>query len=177
MNYEINPSHLRMDENFAMFWRGPLSQWWASKFTVDGVEYNCAEQYMMAMKAKLFGDHATLEKIMNARGPWNTQGEFNAYPRDQKEFGRRVENFEFAKWDAVNMDIVFRANAARYQNDEQFWEMLRHTGDRLIVEASPYDTVWGIGLDVDHPDAFNKVAWRGENRLGRVLTSVRDCFV
>lgn len=149
------------NDKFVFFWDGPFSQWHRSYFTVDGVTYNCAEQYMMAMKAVFFEDSETLTAIMESMNP-----------RDQKALGRQVRNFDATRWNAVSKDFVFKANIAKF-SDERLKQVLLNTGDKEIVEASPYDKIWGIGMSETDPDRFDKSKWRGTNWLGEVLMQVR----
>jgi len=140
-----------------------LSQWWPCRFEVDGVTYSCAEQFMMAEKARMFGDVEMLEEIMKA-----TQ------PKDMKAYGRAVRNFDKEVWDASCYDIVKRGNRAKFSQNPQLWEFLNGTGKRILVEASPRDRIWGIGMGKDNPKAQNPLTWRGTNLLGFALTQVRD---
>ena len=166
--------HPRSDEfKTLLFFHGPFSQWWYSPFTIDGVEYNCAEQYMMAMKAKMFGDEATEQKIMSLKGPHTTQSDFNKYPLRQKELGRQVKNFDPVAWNAVARDVVLRASLAKYSQDEHLLVTLASTEGYTLVEASPYDPVWGIKMAETEPAAFNPGEWKGTNWLGQVLTETR----
>lgn len=148
-------------KEFAFFWNGPFSQWHPAKFVVDGKEYNCAEQYMMAEKARLFGDVATEKLIMNA-----------STPREQKALGRKVKNFNVGVWEKVAKDIVYKGNHAKFTQNRKLKEELLATVGTL-VEASPYDTIWGIGLREDDPKALSRDTWRGTNWLGEVLTKLR----
>ena len=151
------------DENFHMFWGGPFSQWFPSVFEVEGVKYNCAEQYMMAMKAKLFGDVQSHVEIMTSTNP-----------RIQKKIGKRVKNFDKDIWEAVARDAVYRSNMAKFTQNPELQSYMLSTGDITIVEASPYDRIWGIGLGADNPDAYDREKWQGTNWLGEVCTAVRD---
>lgn len=149
------------NEQFVFFYGGPFSQWYSSKFTVDGVVYNTAEQYMMAMKADYFGDKETLEKIMKSKDP-----------SQQKALGRMVSNFNAEAWNAVSRGFVYKANKAKF-SDPTLKRMLLSTGNKEIVEASPYDRIWGIGLGENDPRRFDKTKWYGTNWLGEVLMKVR----
>jgi ribA/ribD-fused uncharacterized protein len=149
-------------ENFIMFWGGTYSQWCPSKFTIDGVEYNCAEQYMMAKKALLFDDVESYNMIMYADNP-----------RDQKAFGRRVKGFDKDKWEAVCRKYVYDANYAKFTQNPKMLEELMATGDKEIVEASPEDKIWGIGLHESDPLAWDKSTWQGTNWLGEAIMQVR----
>ena len=152
-----------MKENMHLFWGGPFSQWLPSKFIVDGMEYNCAEQFMMAKKAELFGDEAALKKIMKLTDP-----------SIQKKVGRQIKGFVKEVWERIAKEIVFKANLAKFAQNEKLKNFILSTGDTIIVEASPYDIIWGIGLDQNDPDARDRTKWKGTNWLGEVLMDVRD---
>ena len=152
-----------MSEKFTFFWRGPFSQWTSSPFEVDGIWFNCAEQFMMAEKARLFSDTDTLVKIMAATSP-----------KEQKRLGREVQGFDKEKWDAQAREIVYRGNYAKYKQNDDLRAELFATAGTTLVEASPVDKIWGIGLAADDDDAQDRSTWRGLNWLGEVLTKVRD---
>jgi len=156
-----------------LFWDGPFSQWELAPFTLDGVEYGCAEQYMMASKARLFGDEDTLAMIMASEDP-----------RTQKALGRVVDGFEPEVWEEEEdngqprcWNVVWRGSMAKFSQNEHLLEALLATGNTLLVEASPEDCVWGIGLAEDDPRARDPGVWRGLNWLGEVLTDVREHLV
>ena len=151
-------------DSFVFFWSGPFSQWYKSEFTLYGVEYNCAEQYVMAMKATMFGDFDSRNQIMATRDP-----------SKQKAIGRKVSGFDADKWSEVAKKFVYEANMAKFSS-KSLKKVLLETGDKEIVEASPYDTIWGIGLGPDDPDRFDKSKWRGTNWLGEVLMQVREAI-
>ena len=150
-------------DRFVFFWGGWPSQWCKSTFRVDGVTYNCCEQFMMAEKARVFHDDVRLAQILQARSP-----------REQKALGRRVANFDEAVWNRVCRDVVYRGNLARFKQDERLAARLLATGDKTIVEASPKDCIWGIGLSADDPAAQDPSQWRGTNWLGIALIQVRE---
>ncbi|MDE3724881.1 NADAR family protein [Nocardiopsis sp. N85] len=139
-----------------------LSQWWPADFTVDGALYRTAEHYMMAGKARLFGDDEALAEIIEA-----------GHPRDAKEIGRRVRGFDQAVWEASRFDIVVAANVAKFGQHSDLRYFLLGTGNRVLVEASPRDRVWGIGLGAGHDDAGRPERWRGLNLLGFALMEAR----
>lgn len=152
-------------EKFTFFWetRSPFSQWHPSDFTVEGVEFNCAEQYMMYQKAQLFKDEQIARQILLTKKP-----------RDQKALGRKVRNFDTTVWNNHCKQIVYDANYAKFTQNEALKEALFATVGTTLVEASPYDKIWGIGLTADHPDAQDKSKWQGTNWLGEVLNQLRD---
>lgn len=140
-----------------------LSQWWLSDFEVDGTTYCCAEQYMMAEKAKLFGDEKTWQQILKSKEP-----------QEMKALGRMVKNFDAAIWEAHCREIVRKGNLAKFSQNPSLKVFLLYTKALILVEASPYDTVWGIGMAEDHPDAKNPLKWKGTNYLGFALMWVRQ---
>jgi len=155
-------SHVTLTDAYVFFWRGYPGQWFRSPFTLDGVSYTCAEQAMMAAKARLFGDEETLKKIMAADKA-----------SEQKELGRQVRGFDLETWERAARDIVTRVNVAKFSQDPELLQQLLDTGDREFVEASPVDCIWGIGLAVDNPDVHDKTKWRGRNWLGECLNRAR----
>jgi ribA/ribD-fused uncharacterized protein len=152
-----------MTERFTFFWHGPFSQWHRSPFERNGVAYVTAEQYMMAGKARLFEDPEALAAILATESP-----------REQKALGRRVRNFDGAVWDAHARDIVYDGNEAKFAADPALLNTLFATAGTTIVEASPVDRIWGIGLSADNPAAADRRTWRGRNWLGETLTRLRD---
>lgn len=132
-------------------------------FIHNGVEYNCSEQYMMHRKALLFKDYDVAEMIMQ-------QG----HPRKQKFLGREVRGFDQKTWENKCRPMMVEGLLSKFKQDTYCLTTLLDTGDSTIVEASPYDTIWGIGLAEDDPRAQNPKQWRGTNWLGEVLMKVRD---
>lgn len=143
--------------------RACLSQWFVAPFEIEGVTYPSAEHFMMAAKARLFGDEDALAAILAA-----------ATPADAKALGRRVRGFDPAVWDAAGHPAVVTANVAKFGQNPELGAFLVGTGDAVLVEASPVDPVWGIGLAADAPDAAVPSRWRGRNLLGFALMAVRD---
>jgi len=140
-----------------------LSQWWAVPFTVDGVTYPHAEAFMMAGKAKLFGDRTAWDKI--------TAG---VSPAAAKALGKQVRGFDQATWDAHAFGIVVAGTMAKFTQHAELGAFLASTSPRLLVEASPYDRIWGVGLAASNPAVASPATWRGRNLLGFALTHVRD---
>ena len=140
-----------------------LSQWYDCYFEVGGVQYHTTEQYMMASKAKLFGDDEVYNEIMTANNPY-----------DYKKLGRKVRNFEPEPWDARKSEIVVEGNKYKFGQNPDIKEFLLSTGDAILVEASPFDKIWGIGLDRETAMKGTVEQWQGENLLGCALMEVRD---
>ena len=140
-----------------------LSQWYPSVFTVDGTVYKTAEQYMMAQKALLFHDQTIYEEIMAAK-----------HPRQCKALGQKVQHFSQTVWDENKFQIVVDGNIAKFSQNPRLQEFLMRTGDRILVEASPYDKIWGIGMAENNEKVENPLEWNGQNLLGFALMEVRD---
>lgn len=142
-----------------------LSQWWAGHpFIVDGITYPTAEHYMMAEKARLFGDEGMRQRILASR-----------HPGEAKKLGRLVAHFSDGIWKAQRWRIIVEGNLAKFSQHEPLRAFLTiTTGRYVLVEASPYDRIWGIGLGKEHPDAANPAKWPGLNLLGFALMDVRE---
>ena len=154
-----------MTEKFTFFWRNrsPFSQLHPCLFVVDSKEYCTAEQFMMVGKARLFGDFVVERKIFDATDP-----------RVQKELGRAVTPFNEDRWNVAARDIVYEGNYAKFSQNEDLKQLLFATQGTTLVEASPKDRIWGIGLEATNPLALDRATWKGTNWLGEVLTKVRD---
>lgn len=150
-------------ERFTFFLDGPFSQWMESPFDLDSQRYVCAEQWMMAEKARLFGDKPARAAILNT-----------PHPDEHKALGRTITPFDDAVWRAHAQAIVHRGNRAKFLQNPELLEQLRVTRGTTLVEASPFDRLWGIGLLASDPRAQNRATWRGLNWLGEVLTAVRE---
>jgi ribA/ribD-fused uncharacterized protein len=142
-----------------------LSQWWPAAFEAGGVRYATAEHFMMAEKARLFGDAERLAMILAAETPDRA-----------KALGRKVQGFDGAVWDAAAFDIVVRGNLAKFGGNDALRGFLLATGDRVIVEASPVDAIWGIGMAETDPRAGDPAQWPGRNLLGFALMAARAEF-
>jgi ribA/ribD-fused uncharacterized protein len=139
-----------------------LSQWWPAVFTVDGVQYRTAEHWMMAEKARLFDDERSAAAIVAAHSP-----------KEAKALGRGVAGFDGERWAAARFDVVVRGSIAKFGQDPALRDYLLGTGDAVLVEASPVDPVWGIGLGADDAKARQPAEWPGTNLLGFALMQAR----
>lgn len=140
-----------------------FSQWFPSVFEIDGVSYKTAEHYMMAEKARLFNDQENLIKVLEA-----------GHPKQAKSFGRLVKNFDPRAWDDHKFEAVWQANYAKFCQNDELKKFLLNTGKKVLVEASPVDKIWGIGMAQDDANANNPLKWKGENLLGFALMKVRE---
>jgi ribA/ribD-fused uncharacterized protein len=153
------------DGKYTFFWGGPFSQWWVQPFEIDGKTFNCAEQWMMYNKAILFGDNEIAEKIMQTNDP-----------KEQKALGREVNGFNETQWNTHARKIVIEGNKSKFSQHSDLMRKLFDTGNTLLVEASPSDKIWGIGLNAQTARQTPVKFWRGTNWLGESLTYVRECF-
>ncbi|KAJ9664962.1 hypothetical protein H2201_005014 [Coniosporium apollinis] len=181
------------DKSPVYFWReydhpyGFLSQWYDCAFEHDGISYRSAEMWMMMQKAKLFGDEKIAQQMVEAPSP-----------KEHKALGRKVKGFDSAKWDEreciyghmnrwstlQTADTILPADKSRIVEEGNWWKftksketdqlkkLLLETGDRELVEASPFDRIWGVGFGANNAGK-NRDKW-GENLLGKALMRVRD---
>lgn len=140
-----------------------FSQWYEAPFSIDGITYRTAEHFMMAKKAELFGDMKSLSMILASTSP-----------ADAKKLGRNVAGFNESEWLARRFDIVVSTNSAKFAQNEALKEFLFSTREKVLVEASPVDKIWGIGLAADDPRASDPYKWQGLNLLGFALMQVRE---
>ncbi|PSK55989.1 hypothetical protein B9Z65_4867 [Elsinoe australis] len=163
-------STMATDTEPIYFWReyeptyGFLSQWYECPFEVDGVKYWHTEQWMMMEKARLFKDEEAAEKMRKTK-----------VPKEHQALGRKVKNYDGKVWDQHKSKIVEEGNYHKFTKTpagDKLREKLLETGDRELVEASPYDRIWGVGFWADEASA-SRLAW-GENLLGKAITNVRE---
>jgi hypothetical protein len=158
---EIIPFFTKVDNGFAC-----LSQWHTSYFSVDGVDYCTAEQYMMHAKARLFGDTEMAERIMKATAP-----------HDHKRLGQNVRGFDSQSWIRERCRIAYSGNLAKFSQSRGLRKRLLRTEGTILAEANPKDSIWGIGMAHDDPELQEPSRWRGMNLLGYVLTMVRETLL
>jgi ribA/ribD-fused uncharacterized protein len=139
-----------------------FSQWWVAPFRADGEVFPSAEHYMMWRKARLFGDDERAVTILAARTP-----------AQAKAIGREVVGFDDDVWAAQRWDVVVDGSVAKFAGDPQLRDYLVGTGARVLVEASPLDRIWGVGLAADDERAVDPSSWPGLNLLGFALMEAR----
>lgn len=144
---------------------GWFSNWYPAVFTLDGVTYLNAEQYLMRQKAICCGDAATAQRVME-----------NPDPKTVKLLGRAIDPYDEEKWAAARQEVIYRGLLAKFGQNSGLGQMLLSTGDALIAECSPNDCIWGIGLGLDDPRHQDSAQWRGQNILGQTLMRVRDAL-
>ena len=156
---------LENPEQYCFFWRAgsPFSQWHMSIYQCNGYDYSCAEQGMMHSKALLFEDEEPASKILEA-----------VSPRQMKTLGRKVKGFDDKIWRRHREKIVYEQNLAKFSQNEHLLRALMQTGERVLVEASPSDRIWGIGLHERDAVRCKKSRWPGQNLLGKAIMRVRE---
>ena len=156
-----DPCPLIRTDEYIFFYGGVFSQWYPSKFFLDGIWFDNAEQYMMWCKNRLF------------RGPYEADILIADNPSVCKSIGRKIPNFDKDLWDSLAKTFVYTGNMAKFtQNLDLLKIMMEQPGE--FVECSPVDKIWGIGLPLGDKRCFDKTQWNGQNWLGKVLTDVRD---
>lgn len=171
-------------EKFTFFWEteSPFSQWYKSKFIAsvyfwpkrefvnqlvkngypEEVEFTSAEQFVMYTKAMLFMDLETAGEILKTKNL-----------RKIKDLGRQVKPFIENTWNVYRWNVVYMANKYKFTQNEKLKQALLNTKETTLVEASPYDKIWGIGLSEKDLQASNRSTWKGQNLLGEILTELR----
>jgi ribA/ribD-fused uncharacterized protein len=153
---------------YVFFYSGFLSNWADTPFvdTRTGTPYNCSEQYMMEKKALLFNDLDIAKKVLE-----------KTFPGDQKALGRKVKGFDKEVWDTHARQIVYEGCYYKFTQNKDAYEYLMSTKDHYLVEASPTDTVWGVGMGGYEKEIEDPKNWKGTNWLGQVLTALREDLV
>lgn len=179
--------------------RHVFSQWYMHNFTgstdyihsledalgvyqilIENKIFYCREQWMMALKALLFANHYketnnnfrrknidVFNKIMNENNP-----------RKIKSLGRKVDGFLDDLWNEWKYKIVVNGNYLQFIQSDKLKQILLNTNNLELVEASPYDKIWGIGMTEKQARQVGKNVWsrNGLNLLGKALMEVRDAL-
>ena len=171
MNYkqhlELTIKDCLITNDYVFFWKSIFSQWHKSTFKDNKITYISCEQYMMYQKAMLFNDTEVANKILSVSSQ-----------KEIKDLGRQVKNFNPYIWGQHKISIVTKGNYLKFSQNEELKTILLSTSldnpNRLLVEASPEDKIWGIGLIQTDPDVHDITKWQGQNLLGQCLTNVRN---
>lgn len=154
---------MRETDHYYFFWKHQFGQWTLrDMIDVDGITYNCCEQYMMYKKAILFGDLEIAQKLLAEPDP-----------SAQQKMGRLIRGFNAQLWDKHKLGIVWYGNYLKFTQHLDLQERLLQTGDKILAEASPYDLIWGVGLGAKDDNILDSANWRGQNLLGKTLMSLR----
>lgn len=153
---------MRTTDTHVFFWGGEFSNWFTCYFNYEDHEFFNSEQAFMWKKAEFFGDEEMAELILHTQNP-----------KQAKALGRKVRGFDAEKWAMVSYPIMIAVNAEKYNQNPRLREKLLATSDKTLVEASPYDKIWGIGLSEDDDRCLDEHQWQGMNLLGKALMQVR----
>lgn len=153
----------RITDTHVYFWNGEFSNFHPIKIKYNKINFYTTEQIFMWEKALYFEDKEIAQKIM-----------VTAEPSECKRLGRQIKNFDADKWSIVSYDIMVNANYHKYSQNPILKDLLLETGDKTLVEASPFDKIWGVGLASFNDEILDEKNWRGQNLLGKALMEVRD---
>ena len=149
------------------FWGTPsvFSNWHPATFVMDDLLFANSEQAFMYYKAKCFDDTVSMDNILKTHDP-----------KEAKKLGRLVQGFEQDIWDVYKFDVMFNVLKHKFSQDRKMYIELMSTRGKHLVEASPYDKIWGIGLSVEDATNIDPDKWPGQNLLGKVLDNLRNSF-
>jgi len=156
----------RVTDKYVFFWGSELSNWYECRvpfIKYKGITFFNSEQAFMWEKVVFFGDMEAAQNIVK-----------NPDPARCKRIGRMIDGFDAEKWSKVSFQIMVDVNYAKYSQNPRLKALLLSTEDKIIVEASPYDTIWGIGLHWENDDCLDESKWKGQNLLGKALMEVRN---
>lgn len=160
---------MKITDRYVFFWKAYIANWSITphglKTVIHDQEVNVptSEHLFMAFKADFFKDYVTLNKIINCKTP-----------KEAKDFGREVKNYNNEEWNKVRFDMMYKALSIRFDQDEKFKDqLLNRFGNRQFVEASPFDRIWGVGLDEKDPLIEDSENWQGTNLLGKCLDKLK----
>ena len=142
---------------------GYLSNWYLSRFKVDGIVFSSMEQFMMYRKAICFHDNNIAVQILET-------GDAVRF----KDLGRHVSGYDENLWNGVRQLVVYEGLLAKFSQNDKLQEQLKATGNTVLAECAVKDRIWGIGLSMNDPDRFDRTKWKGQNLLGYALMMVRD---
>lgn len=154
-----------LKEEFELFYetKNCFSQWYNCEFEFNGITFSSAEQFMMHEKAILFNDNDSAKRILSTKNP-----------REQKAIGRIVKNFDESIWAKESIEIVYEGNKAKFTQNQNLLNELMKTKGKTLVEASPTDIIWGVGMAKNNEQIQDRNKWVGNNLLGVVLTELRE---
>lgn len=142
---------------------GYLSNWYLSRFKVDGIVFSSMEQFMMYRKAICFHDNNIAVQILETGDAVRI-----------KDLGRHVSGYDENLWNGVRQLVVYEGLLAKFSQNDKLQEQLKATGNTVLAECAVKDRIWGIGLSMNDPDRFDRTKWKGQNLLGYALMMVRD---
>lgn len=150
-------------DKYVFFYGGPFSNWYSCKYEYLGQQFNCSEQQFIATKAHFFKDEEALKIIMGTDDP-----------SVQKQAGKLVKNYDDVAWSKVRYLAMELSVLGKFSQNVNLKKILLQTKNKILVEASPTDRIWGIGMGAGHPDILDESRWQGQNLLGKALMAVRE---
>lgn len=193
-----------MNKNYEFFFTGqsPFSNWNEGEFNLYDETFHCGEQAMMWIKAQIFGDLDKAESIVSVYNPDrimmkdinnNLNNNFNDLAKDHlsyneindfikktnkpkiiKKMGREVGGFDQDIWDEIKTRVMYMVIKGKFSTNGYYKTALENTGSKIMVEASPYDKVWGIGLSAEKAKNIPENQWPGQNLLGKMMTKYKQ---
>lgn len=139
------------------------SNWYKAEFTIEDITFSCVEQYMMYMKAILFGDTYRAKMILN-----------ETVPLEMKRLGRQVDGFVDSVWNDVRYGVVLLGVYNKFNQNSDLKEWLLSVDVDYFVECNPRDRIWGIGMSRENDNAVYAQNWRGRNLLGSIIKTVQN---
>lgn len=154
---------MKITNKYVFFFRDKdvCSNFYPCKIVHDGLEFNCSEQLFMYFKAIYFKDYDVAHRIVKAERPYIA-----------KKLGRMVKNYDDNKWNAIRDRFMLETLQEKYKYCEEFRNLINENSNKIFVEASPYDNIWGVGLSENDPKINNPQNWKGENRLGKCINNL-----
>ncbi len=149
-------------DKYIFFWHGPFSNFWKTKIKIKDLEFLSSEQAFMYMKAKVF-DKSKCNKILETDSP-----------QEAKKIGRKIRNYDDLKWASLRYDVMKDILFYKFSQNPELKIILLKTGNKILVEGSPYDKIWGVGIHFKDELIYNESNWRGQNLLGKALMEVRE---
>ncbi len=153
----------RITDTHVYFWGSVFSNWAEAHFEHDGEIFENSEQAFIWEKALCFKDYEIANKILLINDP-----------KLVKALGRKVKNFDDNIWLKKRYQVMLDVCYAKFQQNPELKKILLSTGNKIIVEASLYDKIWGVGLHWKDDAILDKSNWKGENLLGKILMEVRN---
>jgi len=154
---------MRETDTHIYFWDGFLSNFYICELKENGIVYNSSECYFMAKKAETFKDFDSLDKILLAKTPYK-----------QKSLGKKIKAFDEKIWEEVRFQIMVDGLALKFGQNQDLKKMLLDTSCKVLVEGSPYDKIWGVGIHYLDDSILDENNWNGLNLLGKALMIVRE---
>lgn len=162
---DIMVHDMRYTETHVYFFTddAPFSNFYKTAFIYKGYDLSFSEQGLMIEKALLF-EPSKADDIAQATHPYQA-----------KQLGRSIQNHDDKKWGAVRYDKMVAVLKAKFASPD-LKSILLETGERTLVEGSPYDRVWGVKIDWQDDRILDEANWKGQNLLGKALMEVREYY-